>query len=316
MRAIGNSGLLVSVVGLGTNNFGMRNDVEAGPIVDKSIDVGINMFDTAASYGSGRSEQALGRALGNRRKDVIIATKWGSHGHPRLPNEKQFLGGSRDYIMKAVESSLRNLGTDYIDLYLFHYPDVHTPIEETLRALDDVIRHGKVRYIGASNMSAWRVVEAHWTAKQVGAHRFIACEDEYSLIKRTVVEPDMRDVAARYGLGLLPYFPLGGGLLTGKYRREQAYPEGSRFSTMKKMEEFFAKDRNWDLASQLQAFAQERGHTLLELAFSWLAAQPGVASIAAGATRADQVAQNAAAVTWTLSPEELTAIDRITRPAA
>jgi aryl-alcohol dehydrogenase-like predicted oxidoreductase len=316
MRQLGRSGLLVSVVGLGTNNFGMRQDVEAQPVVDKALELGINFFDTAASYGNGRSEQALGAALGTRRKEVIIATKWGSPGFPPLPNPKEFRGGSRDYIMKAVEQSLRDLQTDYIDLYQFHFPDPKTPIEETLRALDDLVRQGKVRYIGASNMSAWRLVEAQLTARHLGLNAFISAQDGYSLLNRSVVESDLQQVLLSYGLGLLPFFPLASGLLTGKYKRGEAYPPGSRFAAMGRLSERFTSERNWDLTEKLQGFATERGHSLTDLAFAWLAAQPAVASIIAGATRAEQVVQNVAAVNWALSSEELAAVDRLTGTSA
>jgi aryl-alcohol dehydrogenase-like predicted oxidoreductase len=312
MRQLGRSGLLVSVVGLGTNNFGMRQDVAAQPVVDKALELGINFFDTAASYGNGRSEQALGAALGARRKDVIIATKWGSPGFPPLPNPKEFRGGSRDYIMKAVEQSLRDLQTDYIDLYQFHFPDPKTPIEETLRALDDLVRQGKVRYTGASNMSAWRLVEAQWSARHLGLNSFVSAQDGYSLLNRSVVEPDLQQVMLSYGLGLLPFFPLASGLLTGKYKRGEAYPQGSRFAAMGRLSERFTSERNWDLTEKLQSFVTERGHSLTELAFSWLAAQPAVASIIAGATQAEQVVQNVAAVNWALSSEELAEVDRLT----
>jgi aryl-alcohol dehydrogenase-like predicted oxidoreductase len=312
MRALGKSGLLVSVVGLGTNNFGIRQDVAAGPVVDRAIELGINFFDTAASYGNGRSEQQLAKALGARRKDVIIATKWGSPGFPPLPNPREFRGGSRDYIMKAVEKSLKDLDTDYIDLYQFHFPDLETPIEETLRALDDIVRQGKVRYIGTSNMSPWRVVEAQWTARELGRSGFISCQDGYSLLNRTVVEPDLQQVMQRYGLGLLPFFPLASGLLTGKYKQGEAFPAGSRFAAMGRMSERFTSERNWQMVEQLTKFATDRGHSLVELAFSWLAGQPSVASIIAGATQPDQVSQNAASVGWSLSNQELAEIDRIT----
>jgi aryl-alcohol dehydrogenase-like predicted oxidoreductase len=315
LRPLGSSGLLVSVVGLGTNNFGMRKDVVPGPVVHEALDLGINFFDTAAGYGYGRSEQALGEALGSRRKEVIIATKWGMAGSPS-PDAKEFRGGSRDYLMKAVEQSLRDLQTDYIDLYQFHFPDLRTPIEETLRTLEDLIRQGKVRYTGVSNMPAWRVVEAQLTAQQLRCNPFVSCQDGYSLLNRTVVEPELQQVMLKYGLGLLPFFPLASGLLTGKYRRDAAFPEGSRFATIRRLSDRFTTERNWDLTDQLQKFADDRGHTLVELAFSWLAAQPAVASIIAGATQPGQVRQNAAAVQWALSADDLAEIDRITgKPA-
>jgi len=318
LRALGNSGLLVSVVGLGTNNFGMRDDVEAAPVVGRALDLGITLFDTAASYGDGRSERALGAALGARRKDVVIATKWGGAPAP-VPGvtPPPSRGGSRDHIMKAVERSLRNLGTDYIDLYQYHRPDGATPIEETLRALDDLVHQGKVRYLGVSNMSAWQVVRAQWTARHLGLNPFVSCQDGYSLLNRAVVEPDLAQVMQAEGLGLLPFFPLAGGMLTGKYRRGESFPQGSRFAAMGRFSGMFTTDRNWELVRRLTEFARARGHTITELAFSWLAAQPCVSSIIAGATRPQQVEENAAAVGWTLSPDDLVEVDRITgKPAA
>lgn len=314
MRPLGNSGLLVSVVGLGTNNFGIRRDVAAGPVVGKALDLGINFFDTAASYGNGLSERALGKALGANRKDVIVATKWGSAGFPPLPNAKEFRGGSRDYMMKAVEQSLRDLDTDYIDLYQFHFPDLQTPIDETLRTLDDLIHQGKVRYAGVSNMPAWRVVEAQWTARQLNVAPLIACQDGYSLLNRAIVEPELLQVMDKYGMGLLPFFPLASGMLTGKYQRDTAFPEGSRFAALKGLVGRFATERNWEITAQLQAFADAHGHTLVELAFSWLAMQRSVASIIAGATRPEQVEQNVAAPCWKLTPDELAAVEKITAP--
>jgi aryl-alcohol dehydrogenase-like predicted oxidoreductase len=317
LRALGNSGLLVSIVGLGTNNFGMRDDVEAAPVVHRALDLGITLFDTAASYGDGRSERALGEALGERRKDVVIATKWGG-GAPPVPGvtPPEARGGSRDHIMKSVERSLRNLRTDYIDLYQYHRPDPKTPIEETLRALDDLVHQGKVRYLGVSNMPAWQVVRAQWTARHLGLNRFIACQDGYSLLNRAVVEPDLVNVMQSEGIGLLPYFPLAGGMLTGKYQRGENFPRGSRFAAMGRFSSMFTTDRNWDLVRQLSEFARTRGRTVTELAFSWLAAQSFVASVIAGATRAGQVEENVAAVGWTLTADELAEIDRITgKPA-
>lgn len=315
-RCLGKSGLLVSVVGLGTNNFGMRPDVDAKSVVHRALDLGITLFDTAASYGSGRSEQALGAALGERRKDVIVATKWGGLAVPPVPGAKEFRGGSRDYIMKAVEKSLKDLNTDYIDLYQFHRPDPKTPIEETLRALDDLVRQGKVRYLGVSNMPAWQVVEAQWTARHLGLNAFVSCQDHYSLLNRAVVESDLLQMMQSYGMGLLPFFPLASGLLTGKYRRGQPFPEGSRFAVIGRLSSMFATDKNWEMVEQLTEFAKTRGHTLIELAFSWLAAQPLVASIIAGATQPEQVEQNVASVGWALRSEELAEVDRITgKPA-
>jgi aryl-alcohol dehydrogenase-like predicted oxidoreductase len=316
LRPLGRSGLLVSVVGLGTNNFGMRDDVDARAVVARAIDLGVNFFDTAESYGNGRSERALGEALGERRKDILIATKWGGVGFPPLPGpQKEKRIGSRDYILRAVEASLRNLNTDYIDLYQFHRPDPQTPIEETLRAADDLIRAGKVRYIGLSNMPAWQVVDAQWTARELGLHRFICCQDEYSLLQRTTYEQGLRAMMQAQGLGLLPFFPLASGLLSGKYRRGEPYPLGTRFALAGPLAGRFANDRTWPIVERLTRFAVANGHTLLDLAFSWLAAQPLIASIIAGATRTEQVVANVAAVGWRLSAEELAEVETITSVA-
>ena len=310
MRTLGNSGLLVSLVGLGANNFGFRDDLDVGATVGKALDLGINLIDTAESYGDGKSESNLAAALGTRRKDVIIASKWSAGGGRPGAKEQRF--GSRDYIVRACERSLKHLNTDYIDLYQFHRPDPGTPIEETIRACDDLIRQGKVRYVGVSNMPAWQVVEAHFMAKELGANRFISCQDEYSLLRRDIVEPDLAKVMQRYGLGLLPFFPLASGLLTGKYKHGETPAAGTRFAVMAHTAPRFGTERNWEIVQKLTDFAETRGHTILELAFSWLAARPTVASVIAGATRPEQVAANVAAVDWTLTPEELDGIDTIT----
>ncbi|HLY57073.1 MAG TPA: aldo/keto reductase [Stellaceae bacterium] len=310
-RTLGRSGLLVSLVGLGANNFGFRDDLDVDATVGRALDLGITFIDTAESYGEGKSEANLAPALRHRRKDVIIGTKWGvsrraDGSTPVIRN------GSRDYIMKAAERSLANLKTDYIDLYQFHRPDPGTPLDETVRACDDLIRQGKVRYVGLSNMPAWQVVEAQFLAGELGADRFISCQDEYSLLRRDIVEPDLATVMERFGLGLLPYFPLASGMLTGKYRRGEAAAAGTRFDVMKPIAGRFGTEKNWDIVDRLTAFAEARGHTILELAFSWLAARPGVGSIIAGATRPEQVEANAAAADWTLTPDDLAELDRIT----
>jgi aryl-alcohol dehydrogenase-like predicted oxidoreductase len=221
------------------------------------------------------------------------------------------IGGSRHYIMQAVEDSLRRLRTDWIDLYQIHAPDLRTPIEETLRALEDLIRQGKVRYIGCSNFPAWQVVDAQWTAKANGLTPFISCQDEYSLLVRHVVEPQLKPAMLKFGMGLLPFFPLASGLLTGKYRRNMALPAGARLARMDRLADRYLTERNWLVAEQLADFADIRGHTMLELAFSWLLSQQPVASVIAGATGPEQLEQNAKAGNWTLSDEELVEIDRI-----
>ncbi len=307
-RKLGTSALEVSLVGLGCNNFGARiDDGAARKVVHAAFDAGITLLDTADSYGNrGGSETTLGKILGPRRKDVVLASKFG------LPMDDAgtLRGASRRYIVSAVEASLQRLKTDWIDLYQVHRPDPQTPIEETLRALDDLVRAGKVRYLGCSNFAAWQVVEAAWTARTAGTAPFIACQDEYSLLVREI-EKELIPAMQQYGLGLLPYFPLASGLLTGKYRRDAALPEGSRLKSHKVFAERFISERNWRHVEKLEKFCAARGRAMLELAFSWLAMRPTVASIIAGATRPEQVQQNAAAVSWTLSADELKELDSL-----
>ena len=305
-RRLGKSDLEVSLVGLGCNNFGGRIDEESSrKVVHTALDLGVTLLDTADTYGNrGGSETVLGRILGARRKDIVLASKFGM----AMDGAGTMKGASRRYIVSAVEASLQRLQTDWIDLYQVHRPDPQTPIEETLRALDDLVRSGKVRYIGCSNYAAWQVVEAAWTARQAGTAAFICCQDEYSLLARDI-EKELVPAMQSYGLGLLPYFPLASGLLTGKYRRDAALPEGSRLKNTKSFAERFISERNWQRLEHLEQFCAARGRPMLELAFSWLAARPTVASIIAGATRPEQVAQNVAAVGWTLSAEDLKELD-------
>lgn len=308
MRRLGNSGLDVTLVGLGCNNFGGRIDFDqTRSVVHKTLDVGINLFDTADVYSRGVSEEFLGRILGDRRKDVVIATKFAKP----MDDGGRLRGTSRSYILRAVEASLRRLQTDWIDLYQIHEPDQRTPIEETLRALEDLVRQGKVRHIGSSNYYAWQVVEAQLTAQRINTTSFISFQDEYSLLTREI-ERELIPAASGYGMGLLPYYPLASGLLTGKYHRNEPMPAGARITNSKSYTERYLTDENWRRVEALSSLATEQGHTLLELAFSWLAAQPAVASIIAGATKPEQVEQNAAAASWKLSPEELAQIDQIT----
>ena len=309
IRNLGRSGLQVSLVGLGCNNFGGRLDLAATrKVVHRALDLGVTLFDTADIYGErGRSEEYLGESLGDRRKDIVLATKFGM----AMDDAGVRKGASRRYILSAVEASLKRLKTDWIDLYQLHQPDPLTPIEETLRTLDDLIRQGKVRYVGCSNLPAWQVVEALWTAKHAGLDRFVCCQDEYSLVVR---EPERELIPAmeRYGLGLLPYFPLASGLLTGKYKRNASMPAGARLTETKRLADRYLTEANWRIVERLEDFCARRGRTLLELAFSWLAARPTVASVIAGATRPEQVEQNVNAGGWTLTAEELAEIDRIT----
>jgi aryl-alcohol dehydrogenase-like predicted oxidoreductase len=309
-RSLGNSGLRVSLIGLGCNNFGRRIDYAASqPVVHKALDLGITFFDTADAYRSpiGGSEEFLGRALGPRRKDIVLATKIG------MPvDEGGMRGASRRTIIAGVESSLRRLNTDWIDLYQQHQPDPLTPIDETLRAFDDLIRHGKVRYVGCSNLRAWQVVEARWTSRTLGLAPFVSCQNEYSLLMRRP-DRELIPMMQAYGLGLLPYYPLASGLLTGKYRRNTPMPAGARLTLHgARYGGRFINDANWPIVERLGAFAEQRGKSLLELAFSWLAARPCVSSIIAGVTKPAQLAANVRAADWALTEEDLREIDRIT----
>jgi aryl-alcohol dehydrogenase-like predicted oxidoreductase len=315
-RTLGQSGLIVSEIGLGTGNFGYRDDIDVADVVNAALESGITLFDTADVYGDGRAEIALGRALGARRPNVIVASKWGVPlGLPfgQIEGPIPHRGASRDYIMRAVEHSLRRLDTDYIDLYQLHYPDRYTPAEETLQALNDLVRQGKIRYFGVSNVPAWQVVEMQLTAKRLGLNGMISTQHEYSLLRRGIVDGDLLTVLQRYGLGLLPYYPLASGMLTGKYRRDQTPAAGTRFDVFKTMGPLFGTPRNYDVVDQLNAFATARGHSLLELAMSWLLSRPAVSSVIAGATHRKQVGQNAAAGGRLLSPQETAEIDAITR---
>ncbi len=308
-RNLGTSGLRISEVGIGCNNFGGRIDTrETGRVIDKAIDLGITFFDTADIYSNqGGSETAMGEVLkGGKRNRIVLATKFGM----QMDKDGKQIGGSRRYIMSAVEGSLKRLQTDYFDLYQLHRPDPLTPIEETLRALDDLVRAGKVRYIGCSNLPAWQVVEAQETARRCNLNAFVSCQDEYSLIIRDA-DRELMPMMSRYGMGLIPYFPLACGLLTGKYSRG-AMPQGARLTETKRWADKYLNDRNWRVTEELAAFAKKRGHSLLDLAFSWLLARPNIASVIAGATSAEQVEANVKSAAWKLTAEDLAEIDRIT----
>ena len=312
LRQLGNSGLQVSVVGLGCNNFGWRIDLEASrKVVDAALERGITLLDTADIYGNlGGSEEALGQILGERRKDIVLATKFGM----AMDKEERLKGASRHYIMRAAEASLKRLKTDWIDLYQVHRLDPLTPHEETLRALDDLVHQGKVRYIGCSNYAAWQVVDTAWTARDRLLNAFISCQDEYSLLMRDI-ERELLPAMEAHGLGLLPYFPLASGLLSGKYKRG-ALPEGARLAAVQGLAQRYLTEENWQKVEKLEPFAKERGHSLLDLAFAWLLARPQVASVIAGATTPGQVEQNIAAAGWELSPADMAEIDRLTAKAA
>ena len=310
-RRLGASGLAVSVVGLGCNNFGGRTDSErSATVIAAALDEGINLFDTADRYGgAGASEAILGAALRGRRDDVVIATKFGMDMQGANGVD---LGarGSRRYIIRAAEASLRRLGTDWIDLYQMHVPDPGTPIEETLSALDDLVRSGKVRYLGHSNFRGWQAADADWTARSCQLTPFISAQNEYSLIDRGI-ETEIVPACERFGLGLLPYAPLGSGLLTGKYRRGTPPPAGTRLAADRHAA--WLANAPWDTIEALEKFAAERGLSLLQVAIGWLAAQPVVGSVIAGATTPEQVRANVEAGRWQPSTEDLDALDSLTR---
>ncbi|MDF2049404.1 aldo/keto reductase [Arthrobacter sp. Cr_A7] len=311
-RRVGKSGLTVSTVGLGCNNLGRANTATESQeatdaVVSAALDAGITLFDVADTYGRepGLSETMLGKALGNRRADVVLATKFGMDmkGASGLDFGAR---GSRRYIIQAVEASLRRLGTDWIDLYQFHTPDPLTPIEETLAALDALVSSGKVRYIGHSNRAGWQIAQAEYVARQLGGARFISTQNHYNLLDRRA-ELEVTPAAEEFGLGVLPYFPLANGLLTGKYAPGHA-PEGSRLSHTRTN---MVHDADWEQLGAFSRFAKQRGLTEIEVAFSWLAAQKSVASVIAGATRPEQVRQNAAAADWVPSDADLAELDSI-----
>lgn len=308
-RNLGRTGLKVSLVGVGCNNFGRRCDVEATTsIVRAAIDEGINFFDTADMYGpGGLSEAYLGQAIeGLDRSQIVIATKFANPMGEGDLNR----GASRRYIMKAVEDSLKRLGTDYIDLYQQHVPDLDTPIEETIRALEDLISQGKVRYIGHSNFTAWQVADAHWTAKNIGTNHFVTAQNLYSLLDRRL-EREVIPALEHYNLGLLPYFPLASGMLTGKYQRGVDAPDGTRLNRMGERGKTAMSDEVFDIVEGLDNYAKERGRDLLTLAISWLASKPYVSSVISGATSAEQVKANAAAADWQLSEDEMAAVNQL-----
>lgn len=307
-RTIGS--LQVTVVGLGCNNFGGRIDeTRSRAVVDACLQAGITFFDTADVYGGTLSEEFLGRALGGRRDEAVVATKFG------MPLDDERKGASAAYVRQALEASLRRLGTDHVDLYQLHAPDPATPIAETLAALDDQVRAGKVREIGCSNFSADQLRQAR-EAMAAGAARFVSVQNEYSLLHRRP-EPEVLAACRAEDMAFIPYYPLARGLLTGKYRRHQPPPPGSRLAGAgAELYERLAADENLAVVERLQAFAEERGRRLVELAIAWLLAQKPVSSVIAGATGPDQVQVNSMAADWRLSPEELAHVDQVVAPGS
>lgn len=305
-RKLGFSGLKVSVIGLGGNTFGRAADEQqTAAIIHRALDLGVNFIDTADIYARGLSEEFVGKAVRERRREALVATKvCGRMGD--LPNDQ---GLSRAHIMDGVEASLRRLGTDYIDLYQVHFPDPDTPIEETLRALDDLVHQGKVRYIGCSNFAAWQICEALWVSDRHHLASFVSVQPQYNLLNRTI-ERELLPFCRRFGIGIIPYSPLAGGLLTGKYRLGEPPPPGTRAYNNPNMQRQLT-EQNLRIVERLSAFAQARGHTVGELALAWLAAHPEVSTIIAGATSPEQVEQNVKAADWKLTADELKEIEAL-----
>lgn len=316
-RMLGRSGLKVSAIAMGTFSFGgvggfakvaNQGVEEARRLIDSCIDLGVNLFDTANMYSLGRSEEILGEALGAKRNDVLISSK----ARMRIGDGPNDEGASRYHIIRECERSLKRLKRDHIDIYFMHEWDGLTPLDETLEALHTLREQGKIRYIGCSNLPSWQVADAHWTARTLGLEGFASAQDEYSLLVRGA-EKELIPAISHFGMGLLPYFPLANGLLTGKYQRNAPMPEGARMTREAQRAGEVLTEANWQRTEKLAAFCDARGKTLLELAFSWLAAQPVVSSVIAGATKPEQVAANVKAADWALTPEELAEIDAITR---
>ncbi|MFG3526665.1 aldo/keto reductase [Streptomyces sp. NPDC047917] len=307
-REFGDGGPQLSVVGLGCNNFGMKLDAEASrAVVAAALDAGITHFDTAEMYGDGKSEEYLGAALADRRDEAVIATKY----LPRPQDEPCTPGALATRIREACESSLRRLGTDRIDVYYQHYPDPEAPVEEVVETLDELVRAGKVLHVATSNVDAGQITDSRQVAEKLGLARFTGVQAEWNLLARDV-EAGVVPAARAAGMGVVPYFPLASGLLTGKYAAGQPYPEGSRFALIPYFAQV-ATEENFRKVDQLTRFAADRGRSIIELAFGWLLAQDGVASVIAGATTPEQVAANAAAIGWELDAEELAAVQDILR---
>ncbi len=309
-RNLGKSGLKVSAVGLGCNNFGLKCDAEqTRAVVQRALDEGVTLFDTADIYGNrGGSEEMLGKALGKRRREVIVASKFGM----LMGDGGHLHGASRRYIMAAAEDSLRRLNTDYIDLYQLHTPDPETPQEETLEALTDLVHAGKVRYLGCSNFAAWQLAEALGSSRARGIAAYISAQNEYNLLERQI-ERELIPACRHFGVGILPFFPLASGFLTGKYRRGAQPPKGTRMALMERIAARTLTAPNFDLLEKFEHLARERGHTLLELAVGWLVSEPQNSSVICGATSPEQVSENVKAGAWKLSAEERDAVDKLTR---
>jgi aryl-alcohol dehydrogenase-like predicted oxidoreductase len=311
-RRLGNSGLQVSVIGLGTNNFGPRVDYPAAErVLLRAVDEGMNFIETSNTYGEGQAEEFIGKALRGHRQQVLVATKVASN----MGDGPNTHGGSRKHILEQVELSLQRLQTDYIDLYQIHYYDPFTPLEETLRTMHWLVQQGKVRYVGCSNFAAWQVAEAMGITRALGLEPLISVEPEYSMLKRAI-ERELIPCCTRYNVGILPYFPLASGFLTGKYQRGQPAAAGTRFSVQTRRAETILTPENFDVLEKLDAFAAARSRPLVELAFAWLLAHPQVSSVIAGATTPAQITANAKAVDWHLSAAEMEELDGILQALA
>jgi aryl-alcohol dehydrogenase-like predicted oxidoreductase len=307
-RRLGTTDIEVSVVGLGCNNFGVLDVAASRRVVDRALELGVTLLDTADIYGNrGGSETQLGEILGARRKQIVLATKFGM----AMDDEADKARGARAYIAAAAEASLKRLKTDWIDLYQLHTPDPKTPIAETLGALDDLVKAGKVRAIGCSNLSAAQVNEARAASRDRALAAFETAQDEYSLVVRGA-EKELIPVLEAHRMSLLPYFPLASGLLTGKYARGRDIPVDTRFGRLQRFSDRYMNDANWAIVEALTVFCAARGRSLLDLAFSWLLAHPRLASVIAGATRPEQVEANVKAASWTLTSDEMAEVDRLT----
>jgi len=308
-RMLGKSGLKVSEIGLGGNNFGGRVGEQGSiSVIHRTLELGINFIDTANTYSQGRSEEFVGKAVKGKRSEVIIASKVG-FPMGEGPNER---GTSRYHIMKAVDASLKRLETDYIDLYYIHRPDPTTPIEETLRTLDDLVRAGKVRYIGCSNFAAWRLCEALWTSRVNNLEPFVVVQSQYNLLDRNI-ESELVPCCQTYSVGVVPWGPLAGGFLTGKYNRGKAAPAGTRLANPRSRSNQILTEANYDKLDKMQAFVVERGHSAGELAIAWLLSHPWLSSVIAGATKPEQVSANVAAAEWKLTGDEVTQLEEISQ---
>jgi len=307
-RNLGNSELNVSILSLGCLNFGMFCDQETTTeIINTAIDLGVNCIDTAALYGGpkGHCETLVGKAIEGQRDKVILATKFGADSNARGSGLKG--GGKRDYIVTSVEESLTRLNIDYIDLYQMHFPDHETPIDETLRALDDLVTSCKVRYIGSSNFASWQISEAAWTSITNEVSNFVSLQTRYSILNRDM-EKEIVPACEKHNISILPFFPLESGLLTGKVKRDEDPPPGTRLAIWGGA---FRSDWKFDVMEKITEFGQSIDRNILEMSLSWAANQKQIGSVLVGATKSEQLIQNINAISWKMSPEEMDSINKI-----